>query len=373
MNNLKVSLTKATIDAEDVQAMEEAVRCCAIAQGEITSAFERSFAHYLGAAGGVATNSGTSALILALRTLDVGSMDEVIIPSYTCIAVLHAIVQVGAIPVLTDNVCDPVNMDYNMTANHVRHALTKRTKAVIVPHMFGVPAKIDELIEIGIPVIEDITLSLGASYKGRPVGGWGAISVCSFHISKMISCGEGGMLTAASRVLYEKAKFLNGWESEQVSLRFTEELPPSYEVRYNFHLSDIAAALGLSQLSRLNQFVKRRRSLAQQYTERLRIMDNIVTPVVGEASNVFFRYLVFLKNLDVLFVLNAYAKVGIEAGRGVYPALHRFCREDPGRFSGAEKAMRAVVSIPLYPALQDEDVKYILDCTVNILSKEERA
>lgn len=366
---MKISLTKAAIDAEDVQAMEEAVRRCAIAQGEITSAFETNFARYLGAAGGVATNSGTSALILALRTLDVVSGDEVIIPSYTCIAVLHAIVQVGAIPVLTDNVCDPVHMDYNMTANHVRHVLTKRTKAVIVPHMFGVPAKIDELIEIGIPVIEDITLSLGALYKNKPVGGWGAVSVCSFHTSKMITCGEGGMLTAASRKLYEKARFLNGWESEQVSLRFSERLPPPYELRYNFHLSDIAAALGLSQLSRLIQFVKRRRSLAQQYTARLSNRANIVTPIADESPNVFFRYLVFLKNLDILSVLNAYAKVGIEAGRGVYPALHRFCREDPGRFSGAEKAMSAVVSIPLYPALQDEEVEYILDCTYDILSK----
>lgn len=366
---MNISLTKAKIDAEDFRVMEEAVRSRAVTQGDVTSAFETRFARQIGAVGGIATNSGTSALILALRTLGVGNGDEVIVPSFTCLAVLHAVVQVGATPVLSDNICDPGRMDYNMTAEQVRRVLTVRTKAIIVPHMFGVPAKIDDLLEIEIPVIEDITLSVGARHKQIPVGSWAALSACSFHASKMIACGEGGMVTASSHELYERARFLNGWESEQVSLRFSRVEPPPYELRYNFRLSDIAAALGLSQLQRLPEFVERRRSLAQLYTERLKSLGNVITPVVDETPNVFFRYLIFLKNLDVIHVLNAYAKAGIEAGRGVYPALHRHLREDRARFPGAEEAMSALLSIPLYPALTDEEVEYILDCTVDILSE----
>lgn len=365
---LKIPLTKAAINAEDMRALNAAVGSPAMTQGQITAAFEEKFAQYLGASGCVATNSGTSALILALRTLDVWAGDEVILPSYTCIAILHAVVQSGATPVLTDNACVPSSMDYNMTVDHVSKVLSNKTKAIIVPHMFGVPAKIDELIQIGVPVIEDITLSLGARYKEKPIGGWGVLSVCSFHASKMISCGEGGMLAATSRDLYKRARFLNGWESEQVDLRFSRRKPDPYELRYNFHMSDITATLGLSQLSRLHEFISRRRLLAREYTRCLKKLS-VITPDIGESPNVFFRYLVFLENMDILEILNAYAEVGIEAGRGVYPALHNFFNANPDNFPGAEKAMSAVLSIPLYPALKDEEVEYILRCSVDILSR----
>jgi perosamine synthetase len=348
--------------------MEEAIRHRAINQGQIAQSFEKDFAGYLGAAGAVATNSGTSALVLALRTLGVGRGDHVTIPSYTCLAVLHAVCQIGAKPILADNACIPQRMDYNITAEAVKRVLSRKTKAVIVPHMFGVPAPTKDLLEIGVPLIEDITLSLGAQGGNKPIGESGMLSVCSFHASKMMTCGEGGMLTAATTELYERARYLNGWEADQVPMRYSAGDPPVYELRYNFHMSDIAAALGKSQLLRLPRFAERRRELARQYNERLGHFDFLIAPAVDEEPNVFFRYLMFIKDIDLIQILRSFAAVGIEAGRGVYPPLHRFLRKEPRSFAGAEKAMKAVLSIPLYPALVAKEVDYILSRAEEIFS-----
>jgi dTDP-4-amino-4,6-dideoxygalactose transaminase len=366
----KIPLTKALLDKNDIAVVEQAVGRGAISQGSIASLFEQEFSRFLGMKGGVATNSCTSALLLALKTLGVGQEDEVVLPSYTCLAVLHAVVQAGARPVLTDNCCNPLDMNYNMTAETIRRVLNSRTRAIIVPHMFGVPAEIDEIINFGVPVIEDITLSLGARHKGQPVGSWGAMSVCSFHASKMIACGEGGMLTASTKDLHEKACYLNGWETEQMSARFSPAKKSQYELRYNFHMSDLAAALGMSQLAQLPKFLERRKELAGSYDERLSRLKGVVTPAIDARENVFFRYLVFLKDRDLIEILKSYAQAGIEAGRGVYPALHCcMALADPVCFPGAEKAMGGVLSIPLYPALRDEEVEHILQTTERVLSR----
>lgn len=138
-------------------------------------------------------------------------------------------------------------MDYNVTAEALQRVITPRTRAIILPHMFGCPADVESILKIGLPVIEDITLSLGAMYHDKPVGAWSDVSVCSFHASKMIACGEGGMLAAADPVLVAKARYLNGWAEEQPAARLNDRVKP-FRLRYNFHLSDVAAALGRSQL-----------------------------------------------------------------------------------------------------------------------------
>ena len=228
---------------DDVEAMEIALSCRAISEGAIVRTFEAEFGSYLGVAGAVATNSCTSALVLALTALDIGPGDDVAMPSYTCAAVMNAVVQVGATPRLADNRYDVPSMDYNVSAEMLAAALTPRTRAIIVPHMFGTAARIGPIKDLGLSVIEDITLSLGATHCGRPVGMWGDISVCSFHASKMIACGEGGMLASADRDLLAKARYLNGWADEQAAMRLSDRIEP-YRLRYNFRMSDLAAARG---------------------------------------------------------------------------------------------------------------------------------
>jgi dTDP-4-amino-4,6-dideoxygalactose transaminase len=251
-------------------------------------------------------------------------------------------------------------MDYNITADKIRGKITKKTAAIIVPHMFGVPASMDRIVALGIPVIEDITLSLGASLKGRLAGTWGKVSICSFHASKMIACGEGGILTASNLELLNKARYLNGWENEQVSLRVKTEDLPEYELQYNFHLSDIAAALGISQLRKLPRFISRRQELAQRYTEKLYGLPGLCCPIV-KRPNIFFRYLVAIEAGDPISIIKKFTDAGIEAGRGVYPPLHRFLKEPNNWYPSAERAVDTLVSIPLYPALAKDEADYVLD------------
>jgi perosamine synthetase len=316
----------------------------------------------------VATNSCTSALILALAALEVGPEDEVVLPSYTCLAVLNAVVQTGAQPRLTDNAYDPGRMDYNLTADHVRAALRPRTRVIIVPHMFGTPAEVDKICQLGIPVIEDITLSLGAVHAGKPVGAWGDFAVCSFHESKMVACGEGGMLWAADAALGQRVRWLNGWGAEQPLLRLKEGECETYQLRYNFRLTDPAAALGISQLAKLPLFVSRRRALAARYTARLAHVANLATPAVGDTPNVFHRYLVAREGLDVVAAIRRFAAAGVEVGRGVYPPLHRYRHEDAANYPAAEHAVATLLSIPIYPAMTDAEVEYLLSTSEAILS-----
>lgn len=366
-----IPLTAPFIGDDDIQQMEKAARAKAISQGSIAESFESAFSDLLGAPGAVAVNSCTSALILALRTLRVGSGSEVVLPSYTCLAVLNAVVQTGATPRLVDNNYDTEKMDYNISDKVVSEAISDKTRAIIVPHMFGVAAEVDHIISSGIPVIEDITLSLGAKYKGRIVGSFGDISVCSFHSSKVITTGEGGMLTASTPALYKRAIYLNGWECEQAAARLEYTDSVDYELRYNFHLSDILASFGLSQLAKLKSFIDRRRELGYRYSERLSKFSRIQVPDASEENNIFYRYLVALpEGFDIGQIIRKFAADGIEIGRGVYPSLHNFLRLPAESFPNAERAMRTLLSIPLYPALTNEQVEHILSVSERIFRKE---
>jgi dTDP-4-amino-4,6-dideoxygalactose transaminase len=366
-----IPLTAPYIDNDDVLRMELAVRSKSVCQGSIANSFESAFVDLLGAAGAIAVNSCTSALVLALRTLGAEKGNEVIIPSYTCLSVLNAVMQTGATPRLVDNNYDTERMDYNISERAVSNAISDKTKAIIVPHMFGVAAEVDRIVTLGVPVIEDVTLSLGLMYKDKIVGSFGQISVCSFHASKMITAGEGGILTASTPALYERASYLNGWECEQAAARLKDADSVNYELRYNFHLSDILASLGLSQLAKLRSFIARRRELARLYSERLSRFSRLKLPDSDRQDNVFFRYLVGLPDgIDVTGVIKKFQSAQIEVGRGVYPSLHNFMRLPANQFSNAESAMRSLLSIPLYPALTSEQVDYLLGVSENIFSKE---
>ena len=362
-----IPLTKPDIGDAEMAAMLETIQRGKITQGEVTARFEKACAEAIGVDGGVGTNSGTSAIVLALAALNVVHGDEVIIPSYTCLAVLNAVMQAGAVPVLVDCQNDPVEMNFNIQLCHVRQAISHRTRAIVVPHMFGVPADVTRIRELGIPVIEDITLSFGATTpEGRVVGSIGDLAICSFHASKMVACGEGGIVLGKEE-LVTSARQLNGEDSEQVEQRFGAPLKP-YRMRYGFRLSDTHAACGLVQLGRLQKTIERRRELARQYAEMLHGLSNVLLPHAGRSGDVFFRFIVQVTQRKVIEVLRAFADARIEAGRGVFPPLHRILFKNETHFPGAEAASVANLSIPLYPALSDAEVDYVLQASRDVLA-----
>lgn len=230
---------------------------------KFVSEFERKFAKYIGVKYALATSSCTGALHLALLSLGIGKGDEVIVPDIIWIASVAPITYVGARPVFVD--IDPVT--WCIDTKKIEEKLTKRTKAIMPVHLYGHPADMRKIIFLAAKyklfVIEDAAESLGATYYGRKTGSMGDAGVFSFHGSKMLVTGEGGMLVTNSRKLYERARFLNSHANNPAKLFWNTE------IGYKYKMSDLQAALGIAQLSRLGELLKKKRQIFSWYRNRL--------------------------------------------------------------------------------------------------------
>jgi dTDP-4-amino-4,6-dideoxygalactose transaminase len=269
----RVNVMLPFLGEEEVEAVSAVLRSGWVAQGPRVAAFESAFAQAMQAEYAVATSSCTTALHLALLVGDVGPGDEVVVPSFSFIATTNAVVYAGADPVFAD-----VDVTTgNLTAETVAGALTEKTRAVIVVDQGGVPVDLDEIRALcdplGIVVIEDAACGAGSTYKGKPVGAGAEITAWSFHPRKIITTGEGGMLTTSRRDWADRARRLREHAmSVSAADRHASVLAPaeSYgEVGYNFRMTDLQAAVGLVQLQRLPDIVARRRELAATYAKHL--------------------------------------------------------------------------------------------------------
>lgn len=232
--------------------------------GPLVKEFEARFAAYLGARYAVATVNGTSAIHLALRILNIGPGDEVIVPALTFVATVNPILYVGATPVVAD--VDPATWSLDLEA--VAEAITCRTKAIIPVHLYGNPVDIDGLLEVadryGLWVVEDATEALGAMYKGKKVGTFGHVGVFSFNGNKILTTGGGGMLVTNDPQLARRARILVNQGRDPEETEYSHE-----EIGYNYRLTNLQAALGLAQLERLPEFLAIKRQNAAIYRKEL--------------------------------------------------------------------------------------------------------
>ena len=326
---------------DDVEkAASEVSRTAMIGAGPYVEHFEARFADMHKAAGAVATNSGSAALHLSLLALKTGPGDEVVIPSYVCTAVLNSIQYVGATPVLADSEV----ASFNLSFDDVLAKITGRTRAIIVPHMFGEPADIPRFKTLGVPIIEDCAQALGADLDGRLVGSMGDLSVFSFHATKMITTGCGGMVVANTPDLVERIADLRDYDARD-----------NYLIRYNYQLSDLAALIGLRQLDRLDTFISRRRELARIFSESITHSD-FELPKQSHGG-VYYRYVIRSPRPEQLIAL--LADSGIQAKRPVYKPLHHYS-ESSTNLIGCDRIYASAVSLPLYPALQNAEVDAIM-------------
>lgn len=237
--------SKPFLDRDDEIAVLDVLKSGHLVQGEKVAVFEKDVASFIGATDGVALNSGTAALHLSLVALGVGKGDEVVLPSYVCTALLNAVHYVCATPIIAD--IDP--RTFNMDAQDARNKITKRTKAIILPHMFGLPADVDAFLSLGVPVIEDCALSIGSRFNGRMAGSFGVLSVFSFYATKMLATGEGGMVVSERGDLLDRIRDLRDYDET-----------PEYAIRYNYKMTDMQAALGIRQLEKLPVFYPQKES-----------------------------------------------------------------------------------------------------------------
>jgi dTDP-4-amino-4,6-dideoxygalactose transaminase len=321
-----------------------------LVQGDEVDRFEKELAGFIGVKSAVAVSSGTTALHLSLLALRIGPGDEVVIPSFVCTALLNAVRLVGATPVLTDIDADHFNLD----VGDVKRRITSRTKALILPHMFGQAADLEEALALGLPVIEDCAQSLGSRYCGSMTGSFGILAVFSFYATKVIATGEGGMVVSNHSELMDVIRDLRDYDERDDDL-----------LRYNYKMTDIQASLGRSQLRQLPVFLDARKMIACRYDRAIEEMGIPVSPRRGDRDHIFYRYI--LRHKQAASLLQSMGERGISCRHPIYRPLHHYLNI-PG-FPVSEQAWRETLSIPIYPSLTEGDIVHIVSSLKNLLGK----
>jgi len=324
--------------------------------------FEDQFAKMCGVDFAVSVNSGTSAIHLALVALGVGRGDEVLVSAYTNMASFFPILQLGAIPVPVD--VDPLT--FNMDPQDLTRLISRRTKALLVVHIFGHPAPMKEIndlaIQFGVPIIEDCAEAHGAMVSGKTVGSFGVMGCFSFYANKLMTTGEGGMVTTNDRALRDSMKSISSLSFGKVN-KFVHERDG-----YNYRISNIQAGIGLAQLERLPEMIRQKRNIANLYNHYLVENNNIQLPVeLSGYRNVYWMYLVKLKSFNlhtIENVINRLHERGIEARRGFVPFSDQIHVLEQYEISArptpvASMAGESTLYLPSGPKLSKKEIKYI--------------
>jgi len=321
--------------------------------------FEESIAAYLGVQHAIGLASGTDALVIALRALNIGEGDEVIIPAYTFFATAGTVMSVGAKPVIVD--VDP--QSYQIDVSKIEVAITSKTKAIIPVHLYGHPAEMGPILEIarkhGLKVIEDNAQGFGAEYLGKKTGSFGDIACLSFFPTKNLGAyGDGGAVATNDPALAERMRMLrtHGWKKKYYS----------EEVGYNSRLDALQAAILQAKFPHLDSWNEKRRELSKRYTEHLAPLG-IVTPVEREwAKHVYHLYIIRSEKRDELQAFLKQKGIASEVYYPIPPHLSVPCKKfgyKEGDFPNAEKAAKETLALPLYPELmlaqQDEVIATI--------------
>jgi perosamine synthetase len=356
------------VDEDDVQAVTRTLRSNWLTTGPEVDEFEKAFAAVVGASHGVAVANGTAALHASMAALHIGPEDEVIVPALTFVASANCVLFQGGRPVFAD--VDPQTLLLNPA--EVKAKMTSRTKAIIAVDYAGLPCDYDALRKIadqfGLALVADACHALGGGYHGRPVGSLGDLSVFSLHPVKHITCGEGGMITTDDP---EAAKRMRIFRNHGITsdLRQRELVASGYyemeDLGYNYRLTDIQCALGLSQLKKLKPWVARRKQIAGMYSEAFSSLSELEVPVLpGDRDHAWHLYVIRL-NLERLRVSRAEVYRALRAeniGVNVHyipVPWHPFYQRlgyRKGQWPAAEAAYDRILSLPMWPALTDGDV-----------------
>lgn len=370
---------KPWITEEEIKEIIKVIRSGWISQGEKVAEFEKTVAEYVGAKYAVATNSCTSALHLSLRISGVKSGDEVICPSFTCMATANAIHHAGARPVFAD--ID--EKTYNLDPEKTEKKISKKTGAILLVHQIGLPADLDAFRYLAkkyrLILIQDAATSLGATYKNFRLGGDGLPTCYSFHPRKMITTGEGGMLTTNSLRLAEKARVLRSAGASISDLdrhKAKGVLVQKYsDYGYNYRMTDIQGALGLVQMKKIEKILKERNKQAKIYNKGFSKTEMVVVPFVpDDTKHAFSSYMIRIKhkkiNRDTL--LKKMATFGISCRVGIQPLhLEPFYKKrfGPLQLPITEMVARDSLFLPIFPGLKKTKQQYIIDTLINVLNR----
>ena len=392
MTNTFIPFHIPSIGEEEIDEVAKTLRSGWLTTGPRAARFEREFGAYVGAPYSVAVNSCTAALHLALVGLGIGAGDEVITTPMTFCATVQAILHVGASPVLAD-----IGPDGNIEPMEILRRITSRTRAIIPVHMAGLPCEMKAIWELarqrGIAVIEDAAHAAGSQYEGRPIGatpGEGSSAsdavAFSFYATKNMTTGEGGMLTTHRAALAETFRMLSlHGASHDAWDRYTEKGAWHYDVLahgFKYNLSDIQAAIGLHQLRKLEHFISRRALYAEIYNRAFGDLDALELPPDNVGTRHAWHLYILRLNLQRLTInradfIDELRRRGIGTSVHFIPIpMHRFFAQLPLTQYACPRALKLyprIISLPLYPAMSEEQVHYVAQCVREIAEHSRRA
>ncbi|MCB9294259.1 MAG: DegT/DnrJ/EryC1/StrS family aminotransferase [Lewinellaceae bacterium] len=380
---MKIPISKTYFDAADEEAILAPLRNGWVVQGPQVAEFEQAFADFCGAKFAVATTSCTTALHIAAIAAGIQPGDEVLVPAFTWVATANAIEYIGAKPVFCDISLDTFNLD----VSRLEGLINEKTKAVLPVHLFGWPAEMNAILDLAqkhsLQVIEDAACGFGTYYHGKHVGAFGHSGCFSFHPRKAFSTGEGGMITTNDektadllRTLRDHGGSRSDFQRQQHQLSF---LLSEYNVLgYNYRMTDLQGALGVSQMKKADWMLSRRREIAQRYNEGLSHIDWLRLPQPpSEAVHAYQAYVCLfqpekpgLSRIENLFgarnrLMAFLEERGVSTRQGTHAPAHLgFYVEKygirPEDCPNAYMAERLSLALPLYPQLTEEEQQYVI-------------
>ncbi|MDD5491361.1 MAG: DegT/DnrJ/EryC1/StrS family aminotransferase [bacterium] len=374
----KIPITKPYLYPDEEKAVLQVLRSGWLTQGEQTTIFEKTIAAYVGAKYAIACNSCTTALFLSLKILGIKEGDEVIVPSYTFIASPNSILQTGARPVFAD-----IDLaTYNVNADSIARSITNRTRAIMIVDQVGLPADLKGIQRLAkrykLKIVEDAACALGSTYFGRRIGSISEVSCFSFHPRKLITTGEGGMITTDNAAYAQALQMLvsHGASVSEVDRHQSKKaIRETYPVMgYNFRLSNIQGAMGVAQMKKLDWILQRRIKLAERYNQAFSCTHTIIPPVhISQAQPNYQTYMVRLSSgvkITRETVIKKLAAAGIASRAGImachleplyramYPRL---------RLPNTETALRSSLILPLYPEMTERQQNRIIDTLLKLV------
>ncbi|MEM5766655.1 MAG: DegT/DnrJ/EryC1/StrS family aminotransferase [Candidatus Aenigmatarchaeota archaeon] len=360
-----IKIASPAIGEEEIESVEEVLRSGILAQGPRVKEFEEKIADYIGVRYAIATSSGTTALHTALLAVGIKPGDEVITTPFTFIATANSILYCGARPVFVD----VDEKTFNIDTTKIEGKITEKTRAILPVHLYGHPADIESLIEIceehNLILVEDVAQALGAEFNGKKVGSFGDCAIFSFYPTKNITTGEGGIVVTNDEKIAEKCrKIRNHGEYQRY---FVDSLG------YNYRMTDIAAAIGLAQLNKLESLNAKRIENAEFLIKQLKNVEEIETPfVAGNVKHVFHQFTIKTKRRDEL--KEFLDKKGIQSV--VYyplPIHKQKLYQELGyrdTLPVSEKLSKEVLSLPVHPNLTKDDLSLIVNSIIEFFTQK---
>jgi UDP-4-amino-4,6-dideoxy-N-acetyl-beta-L-altrosamine transaminase len=366
------------VEEDEIKEVVDTLKSGWLTMGPKTIEFEKLIAEHTGAKNAIAVNSCTAALHLSLIALNIGKGDEVITTPYTFASTGNVIIHVGAKPVFVDIKRET----YNIDPEKIKEAITPKTKAIIPVHYAGQPCDMKALMEIAedndLFVIEDAAHAIGAEYENKKIGTFGTTTCFSFYATKNITTGEGGAITMNDEKLADKLRVLRlHGISKDAWKRYSEKGSWYYEIEecgWKYNMTDMQAALGIHQIKKLDKFIEIRRRYAEIYNEGFEKIEGIITPYEKpNTKHVYHLYPILLGTYDREEFIRRMQGKGIGCSVHFIPLhLHPFYKNrfgfKKGNFPDAEWIYEREVSLPLYPKMKEEDLRYVIGNIKEILN-----